>query len=68
MIVYAHAVIYPGAVVVEPLATPVADRAVLRTRRTQHLTVGAHFARVHLLEQVEEAMGRSQVARIADRR
>jgi hypothetical protein len=42
-----HAIVNPGTVVVEALHTYVADGAVLATRRSYHLAVRTHFARVN---------------------
>ena len=67
MVVDADAVVQPWAMVVEALDTPIADGAVARSGRSEHLTVGAHLARVDLLEKLQEVVLRAKVTRVAGR-
>lgn len=67
MIVNANAIVQPGAVVVEALDATIADGAVARARRTQHLAVWAHLTRVDLLEEFQEVVLWAKITRVAGR-
>jgi len=54
VVVDADAVVDPGAVVVEPLHTPVADIAVARPLRPDHLALWAQMVRIESFDEREE--------------
>lgn len=54
MVVNPDTIINPGAVVVEPLHTALAYRAVSRATRPNHEAIWAQLSRVGYLEQVQE--------------
>ena len=56
MVVYPNAIVQPGAVMVKAFDAAVADGAVAAAWRAKNETVGAHFARVDLLEELEEVV------------
>lgn len=67
MVVYTHAVVNPWTVMVESFNAPIANGAMSRSWSPQDFTVGAHFARMYVLEQVNELMFAFKVAWIYPR-
>ena len=58
MVARSYAVVYPRAVVIEPLHAAVADVAVPAARRADHLAVRARAVRLELLGEHLQSGGR----------
>ena len=50
MIVNAHTIVNPRAVMIVPLYTTVADSTVLGPARADHFTIRTHFTRMNFLQ------------------
>jgi len=67
VVVNAHTIIYPWAVVVIAFYATSADRAMLAAGRNEHFAVGTKFTCVHFLKKVYKFVFRLNVTGIAQR-
>lgn len=68
MVPHSHAIIEPGAVMIESFHASVANGAMPGARSPQDQAVGTHIGWVQLREQLKKLVLRAKVARIARRR